>query len=86
MNPSRILPDLQCSLLCEDVRQEVSGNFILIGVISHLRVPQLPVTAFKLLLFNRWAAGDRRIQGDGAAYRAGPDHRAEASGDEVCLA
>jgi hypothetical protein len=44
-------------LLCEDVRQEVTGNFILIGVISHLRVPQLPVTAFKLLLFNRWAAG-----------------------------
>src|SRR5580658_5339008 len=57
MNPSRILPDLQCSLLCEDVRQEVTGNFILIGVISHLRVPQLPVTAFKLLLFNRWTAG-----------------------------
>jgi len=57
MNPSRILPDLQCSLLCEDVRQEVTGNFILIGVISNLRVPQLPVTAFKLLLFNRWAAG-----------------------------
>jgi len=57
MNPSRILPDLQCSLLCEDVRQEVTGNFILIGVISHLRVPQVPVTAFKLLLFNRWAAG-----------------------------
>ena len=44
-------------MLCEDVRQEVTGNFILIGVISHLRVPQLPVTAFKLLLFNRWAAG-----------------------------
>lgn len=57
MSPSRILPDLQCSLLCEDVRQEVTGNFILVGVISHLRVPQLPVTAFKLLLFNRWTAG-----------------------------
>ena len=57
MNPSRILPDLQCSLLCEDIRQEVTGNFILIGVFSHLRVPQLPITAFKLLLFNRWAAG-----------------------------
>jgi hypothetical protein len=44
-------------LLCEDIRQEINGNFILVGVISHLRVPQLPVTAFKLLLFNRWAAG-----------------------------
>ena len=56
MNPSRILPDLQCSLLCQDVRQEVSGNFILIGVLSAVRVPQLPVAAF-LFLFNRWTAG-----------------------------
>jgi hypothetical protein len=57
MNPSRILPDLQCSLLCEDIRQEASGNFILVGVINLVRVPQLPVTAFKLCVFNRWTAG-----------------------------
>jgi hypothetical protein len=57
MTPSRILPDLQCSLLCEDVRQETSGNFILIGVIGFVRVPQLPISAFKLCLFNRWTAG-----------------------------
>jgi hypothetical protein len=57
MNPSRILPDLQCSLLCEDVRQEASGNFILVGVVNLVRVPQLPVAAFKLCIFNRWTAG-----------------------------
>jgi hypothetical protein len=57
MNPSRILPDLQCSLLCEDIRQEASGNFILVGVVSYVRVPQLPVAAYKLCLFNRWTAG-----------------------------
>ncbi len=57
MNPTRILPDLQCSLLCEEIRQEVTGNFILIGVINFLRVPQLPVVALKLSLFNRWTAG-----------------------------
>jgi hypothetical protein len=57
MTPTRILPDLQCSLLCEDVRQEASGNFILVGVIGYVNVPQLPVTAFKLCVFNRWAAG-----------------------------
>jgi hypothetical protein len=57
MNDSKILPDLQCSLLCEDVRQEVSGNFMLIGVVSFLRVPQLPVAVLKLILFNRWTAG-----------------------------
>jgi hypothetical protein len=57
MIPSRILPDLQCSLLCEEVRQEVNGNFFLIGVINFIRVPQLPITALKLCLFNRWVAG-----------------------------
>jgi len=57
MQPTRILPDLQCSLLCEEIRQEVTGNFILIGVINFIRVPQLPVVALKLSLFNRWTAG-----------------------------
>ena len=57
MNATRILPDLQCSLMCEDIRQETSGNFILVGVINFIRVPQLPVVALKLNVFNRWTAG-----------------------------
>lgn len=57
MKPNRILPDLQCSLLCEDVRQETSGNFILVGVLGLIRVPQVPVYAAKLCVFNRWVAG-----------------------------
>jgi hypothetical protein len=57
MNPTRILPDLQASLLCEEVRQESNGNFFIIGVINLIRVPQLPVTAARLCVFNRWTAG-----------------------------
>jgi len=58
MQPTRILPDLQCSLLCEDIRQEITGNFVLIGVLhSIIRVPQVPVVAFKLCVFNQWTAG-----------------------------
>jgi len=57
MDATRILPDLQCSLLCEDVRPEANGNFILVGVIGFVRVPKVPVTAFKLCVFNRWTAG-----------------------------
>jgi hypothetical protein len=57
MQPTRILPDLQCSLLCEEVRQEANGNFFIIGVIDTVRVPQVPITAFKLSVFNRWTAG-----------------------------
>lgn len=57
MNPTRILPDLQCSLLCEEVRQEANGNFFIIGVINFLPVPQLPIVAGRLCVFNRWTAG-----------------------------
>lgn len=57
MQPTRILPDLQCSLLCEEIRQEITGNFILLGVLNFIRVPQLPIVAIKLSLFNRWTAG-----------------------------
>ena len=57
MTPSRILPDLQCSLLCEEVRQEINGNFILVGILGYIQVPQVPVTAIKLCVFNRWTAG-----------------------------
>jgi hypothetical protein len=57
MNPTRILPDLQCSLVCEEVRQEANGNLFLIGVVNFIRVPQLPITAARLCILNRWTAG-----------------------------
>ena len=57
MEATRILPDLQSSLLCEEVRQEANGNFFIIGVINFLRVPQLPAVAGRLCVLNRWTAG-----------------------------
>src|SRR5271154_3033123 len=57
MQATRILPDLQASLLCEEVRQESNGNFFIVGVINLIRVPQLPVVAGRLCVFNRWTAG-----------------------------
>ncbi len=57
MQATRILPDLQCSLVCEEVRQEVNGNLFLIGVVQVVRVPQVPIVAGRICIFNRWAAG-----------------------------
>ena len=57
MNAARILPDLQASLLCEEVRQETTGTFFILGIMDVIRVPQVPVVALKLSLFNRWTAG-----------------------------
>ena len=57
MQPSRILPDLQCSLLCEQVRREANGNFFLIGVLDGIVLPQFPIGLPALCVFNRWTAG-----------------------------
>ncbi|MGB0580713.1 MAG: DUF6941 family protein [Limisphaerales bacterium] len=53
----RIIPDLQSALLCDDVRQEANGSFILLGIMPFIRVPQLPVTAQKLCVYTRWTSG-----------------------------
>ncbi len=57
MQPNRILPDLQCSLVCQDVRQEANGNLIVIGVMQGIPVPETPIAAAQLLVLNRWCAG-----------------------------
>src|SRR5580765_4769945 len=57
MNPSRILPDLQCSLACDGVRQETSGNLILLGVMDRVLSLKYPVTLPQVFVVNRWTAG-----------------------------
>ena len=48
--------------MCESVRQETNGNFILVGVVNVIRVPQLPVTTGRFCVFNRWVAGVGRFK------------------------
>lgn len=52
-----ILPDLQACLLCEDVRQEASGQQTLVGVIGAIPAPAFPLGFFKLCLWSRWCGG-----------------------------
>lgn len=57
MNPSRILPDLQCSLVCDGIRQETTGNLILLGVMDRILSQQYPVQLGQIFIVNRWTAG-----------------------------
>lgn len=57
MTPNRILPDLQSSLVCDNIRQEANGNLILLGVLSQVLAPDFPITASQVLIVNRWTAG-----------------------------
>jgi hypothetical protein len=52
-----MVPDLQSSLLCDDVRQERNGKFILIGLFDVLGVSGFPAVFRKICLVNRWCCG-----------------------------
>ena len=57
MNHNRIFPDLQATLLCEDVRQEVNGMHTLVGVLNVVPAPMVPIGVIKLCLWTRWCSG-----------------------------
>jgi len=56
-NLPKIFPDLQGTLMCEDVRAEVSGQQTLVGIIAAIPAPTMPVGFFKLCLWTRWCGG-----------------------------
>ena len=52
-----MLPDLQASMLCDDVRQERNGKFILIGIFDGLAHPSNHPICARLCIINRWCMG-----------------------------
>jgi hypothetical protein len=52
-----VLPDLQASVLCEDVRQEVNGMQSLIGIFTVIPARTLPLGVLKLCVWTRWCGG-----------------------------
>jgi hypothetical protein len=53
-----MLPDLQSSLICDDVRQERNGKFMLIGLFDAIHAERLPVAFAKLCIVTRWCSGE----------------------------
>ncbi len=50
-------PDLQSSIICDDVRQERNGKFILIGIYDVIGVPSYPAMFQRVCIVNRWCCG-----------------------------
>ena len=50
---------LRHTIVCEDVRIEITRNLSLMGVLHVIHVPQAPVTLFKLAVVNHWRGGGR---------------------------
>ena len=53
-----MIPDLQASLLCDDVRQERNGKFMLIGLFDAVAVPAFPAVFQRICVVNRWCCGE----------------------------
>ena len=53
----RMIPDLQASFACEDVRVEASGAHTIVGIVNFIGAPQLPIQIIKLCVWTRWSSG-----------------------------
>lgn len=57
MNGPVLQPDLQSCLMCDDVRQEMNGKFILIGIVDTLGCASLPMRHPRFFVVTRWCNG-----------------------------
>lgn len=57
MSSKQIVPTLQASVICEDVRQENNGMQSLVGVLNIIPAAQIPVGLLKLVIWTRWVGG-----------------------------
>ncbi len=53
----RMIPDLQASFACEDVRVEASGAHTIVGIVNFIGAPALPIQVIKLCIWTRWSSG-----------------------------
>lgn len=52
-----MIPDLQASFACEDVRVEASGSHTVVGILNGIGAPNLPVRVLKMCVWTRWCSG-----------------------------
>ncbi len=62
MSIERMIPDLQASFACEDVRVEASGAHTIVGIVNFIGAPTLPIQIIKLCIWTRWSSGIGQFQ------------------------
>ncbi len=55
--PTTIAPALLYSILCDDVRREENGKFLLIGLFETIGAREFPATHPALFIVNGWIGG-----------------------------
>jgi len=57
-----MIPDLQASVMCDDVRQEMNGKFMLIGLFEVITAKQFPLMFPRICVVTRWCGGEGAFQ------------------------
>ena len=57
-NNENIIPTLLFSVLCDDVRREDNGKFMLLGLFEAINAKKFPATHLSLFVVNRWCKGE----------------------------
>jgi hypothetical protein len=57
MTTMNIKPDLQFSVLCDDVRRENNGKFMLIGIFEAINTKKFPAAHHTMFIVNQWVKG-----------------------------
>jgi hypothetical protein len=74
-NLERMIPDLQASFACEDVRVEAGGAHSIVGIINFIGAPALPIQIIKLCVWTRWSSGIGQFEQ--LTRLVGPDEETE---------
>jgi hypothetical protein len=69
----RMIPDLQASFACEDVRVEASGSHTIVGIINLIGAPSLPIQVIKICVWTRWCSGVGQFEQ--STRLVGPDEK-----------
>jgi hypothetical protein len=70
-----MIPDLQASFACEDVRVEAGGAHSIVGIINFIGAPALPIQIIKLCVWTRWSSGIGQFEQ--LTRLVGPDEETE---------
>jgi hypothetical protein len=72
---ARMIPDLQASFACEDVRVEAGGAHTIVGIVNFIGAPTLPIQIIKLCIWTRWSSGIGQFEQ--VTRLVGPDEETE---------
>ena len=79
----RMIPDLQASFACEDVRVEASGAHTIVGIVNFIGAPTLPIQVIKLCVWTRWSSGVGQFEQVTRLVAPGRGNRARHGHDAV---